>query len=139
MIASNELRIGNLVYGVSDRIESVSCVWPTIIATKFNGVESSNELDEIKPIPLTEEWLVKLGAKGTDIYSFVGDNESYRLFALPIDAHNEMLISINGNLSINQKSLMGVSTDMPIRKIEYIHQLQNIVFDFTGEELIYKP
>jgi hypothetical protein len=72
-----------------------------------------------KPIPLTEEWLLKLGGiKATD--SFGG-----YLFYYP-----------NGNgmrIKNNEWSTQHLTV-----KVEFVHQLQNLYFSLTGEELIIK-
>ena len=49
MIKANELRIGNLVY---DNLGGT---------LKIKGISLESDLSHIKPIPLTEEWLLKFG------------------------------------------------------------------------------
>jgi hypothetical protein len=67
---------------------------------------------DLEPIPLTEEWLIKLGAKKDKI-----DNTYY----LP-------------ELEIMLPNFFRYKTSM-ISRIDYVHQLQNLYFALTGEEL----
>ena len=98
-----ELRIGNLVY-FQDKILNFE-------------FESGWNFEFIKSIPLTEEWLLKLGGiKSTD--SFGG-----YLFYYP-----------NGNgmrIKNNEWSSQHITV-----KVEFVHQLQNLFFILTGKELL---
>lgn len=63
----------------------------------------------IKPIPITEEWLLKFG------FTKPKDSEGYLLNGL---------VFYDGFLSSNQKE-----------KLKYVHQLQNLYHALTGSEL----
>lgn len=82
--------------------------------------------EEIEPIPLAEELLLKCGFKRA-FYGFHNGIELYRMsfiFDEIVETKNEWFLSMNhGKNAI---------TCSPIR---YIHQLQNIYFDLIGEEL----
>lgn len=102
---ANELRIGNLVYD-NERIYQI-----------YSGTEIGNKHNDnnFKPIPLTEEWLVKFGIgveKGDKIKHIKG------MYGI----HFEM-----------KKSSFHILPD--IKHIKYVHQLQNLYFALTGEEL----
>ena len=75
---------------------------------------------DVEPIPLTEEWLLKLGFKKTEWDNF----NSYRLMI----GNNDYTIVLysDGNCEVG---------DIITCKIEYVHQLQNLYFALTGEEL----
>lgn len=103
---ARELRIGNLV-NFDD----------TLLKFEF---ESGWNLDYIKPIPLTDEWLIKLGFESDGIEWW------------------------NGIICL------GVFKDgiyyLPTEEIhyragqifKYVHQLQNLHYAITGEDLILK-
>lgn len=123
MIKANELRIGSLVYV----LYQVS----TITSINESDVDSHDCKDipikELRPIPITEEWLVKLGLKikyGTPansraIYTHFG---KYRIY----------LSQENKPCSIH----IDAGDWFPeLCEFEYIHQLQNLYFALTGEEL----
>jgi hypothetical protein len=70
---------------------------------------------DLQPIPITEEWLLKFGAKKDKI-----DNTYYL---------NELEIML--------PNFFRYKTSM-IRRIEYVHQLQNLYFALISEELTLK-
>lgn len=101
----SELRIGNYVHFKSEDNDFS-------IELKFE-FESGWNMDYIKPIPLTEEWLVKFGFL---INGSCCENNKIVLYKIinPTEFH-----------------LAGV-------KLQYVHQLQNLYFALTGEELTLK-
>ncbi len=91
---AKDLRIGNWVLFGEAKME--------IDANDFKDCDANGLMHQLyKPIPLTEEWLVKFEQKDLD------------LFILEIE--------VNWNI-----------------KIKYVHQLQNLYFALTGEELTIK-
>lgn len=117
---AKELRIGNLVEYEDD--ESIFKV--TSIEKSGLGVENESEsviwidIDKFDPISMTEEWLLKFGFKINDEgrHKTVSNNE----VKFYITYFNEVLFMDLLNRNIH---------------IKYIHQLQNIYFAVTGEEL----
>ena len=116
---ANELRIGNLVKtdNSTKNYTDIEIVDLEILKEIFNGSEFYN------PIPLTEEWLLKFGfAKQCDYLYF--DFE-------------------NGNISFNDEIKKGISlcigtycsSGLAFENIKHVHQLQNLFFALTGEEL----
>jgi hypothetical protein len=86
--------------------------------------ECTLTLDDIEPIPLTEEWLLKLG-----IHKIGCDNEGDDLFATKLNtpADEVWLNRIEGDFYLQEYG----------KKIKYVHQLQNLYFALTNEELTY--
>ena len=75
-------------------------------------------LIDFQPIQLTEKWLLKFGFKKDWNGYFLG------MLSFSKTKHNEFMICVN---------------DLPIQKIcKYVHQLQNLYFALTGEELTFK-
>jgi hypothetical protein len=104
-----ELRIGNYV--------------------KIHGKPTQMELSDfnfdplfIKPIPLTEEWLLKFGFDKNE-------NGLFKLF-------NESEVPILLNEDLNGWTCDGIN--FSINGTQYVHQLQNLYFALTGEELTIK-
>ena len=120
-----EFRIGNLVEydGRVFEIDSVSEVLPTLNTIEFGiGVVDWNNL---KPIPLNEDWLVKFGFENVD------DEIDYSEFVLNY-------VTIEGNGSDKQEPfhfVRGVDYRERKTEIKYVHQLQNLYFALTGIEL----
>lgn len=137
---ANELRIGNLVeckvFGdtYTDRFPHYGKnVFPVFSACKYFvkidiGFDALRkvEIHEVKPIPLTEEWLLKFGFKK------VNDN------FITIESHHYenkncwiYLIADGFELELNTLS----ERNNLCRTYKYVHQLQNLYFALTGEEL----
>ena len=106
---ASELRIGNW-YDHNGTTEQISA-WVINEVWEYERVWC-------KPIPLTREWLLKFGLK----YSYIDKN---RFFMLGVDIY-----IFNANTIIFNPS----STFLCV-KLEYVHQLQNLYFALTGEEL----
>lgn len=118
---SNELRIGNYIYSLEtqnhQRITGLLEEQPFFDAITFDYPN----YDEIEPIPLTEEWLLKFGfeKKGKRIskgWFYLWDENGIIVFALA-EMHNEIGQYLN---------------------IKHVHQLQNLYFALTGEKLTIK-
>lgn len=127
---TTELRIGNLVYTTNDNEEDITtldlseiiqidifgngfCNTETDIGKRYSDIEDYcyfTKNCELKPIPITEEWLLKFGFEGWDI-------------------DNYTLILTNGNF-FKLECLDPIATN-----IFYVHQLQNLYFALTGKEL----
>ena len=103
---AKELRIGNLIEYAGDYV--------SVNTYHISTIEAGKEpfKSRYKPIPLTEEWLVKFGFdKGTMCWF----NDT------------------NIGFEFNAKGV--VKWNQP-KHIKHVHQLQNLYFALTGEELI---
>jgi hypothetical protein len=138
---TTELRIGNLVQ-TNQGVFKVSGIqseglW---ICPFFSKESFSPNRKDIQPIPLTKKWLLNLGfEKGK--YSVLNEPHYvlYSNYDYPfivsvryMDVYTEMQ-PLFGDKGIGLKAI----TDN--RGIKYVHQLQNLYFALTGEELNYKP
>jgi hypothetical protein len=117
---AQELRIGNYAHRVYDSPRNPEDV-ETIIIGAISDIsetyvcENDNigSLKELRPIPLTEEWLVKFRFNGWDLGDYT-------------------IILTNGNF-------FTIDCRKPIAKnIKHVHQLQNLYFSLTQKELIIK-
>lgn len=92
------------------------------ISVEDDDRDSYGQFDEfIKPIPLTEDWLNRMGLEW-DIY-WQGHTDG-----------NWVLTP--GNDSGNWRIAYGKRrTDTIVYDIKYVHQLQNLYFTLTGKEL----
>ncbi len=115
MIKANELRINNYVYDTLGKVNQIDLEAITYIVKE--------PLNQVQPIPLTEEWLLKFGFD--DIKEIDNtDFKEYRLF-------NNYSICIQFPCGAEAHCYAG---NYPIA-IEYIHQLQNLYFALTKKEL----
>ena len=108
---ANELRIGNYVYTGGLVVKSYS---PDGLHNLMRNIEEGT--DKIKPIPLNQEWLFKFGF---EMYEFDNKANQFRF--------KERLIVYRDGF------LYDYGTSV---KLQYVHQLQNLYFALTGEELI---
>jgi hypothetical protein len=111
---ANELRIGNYVKGIGHNIS-----W-LVDGVDTYYIYSSNAwrlLSSFEGIPLNEKWLEKFGFKCVDTY----------------DDHHYYLDSKHG-FSLN-RSFQHLDCEYDL---EYVHQLQNLYWSLTGEELTIK-
>lgn len=107
---ANELRIGNYV------LDSEGGQVTEVMPSDF----SITVCTYLEPIPLTEEWLIKFG-----FYY----NKSFEHYQLVYD---------NGSVLIIEKSIRAwiwKFNKVQSIKLQHVHQLQNLYFALTGEEL----
>ncbi len=108
---ANELRIGNWVS--TNKIQKV-----TIETLEFLSNDKFNH-ENVTPIPLTEEWLLKFG-----LNEFV---EGFWQITIGVD-----------KFCINKEGAGYKLSFMNYGIIKHVHQLQNLYFALTGEELTIK-
>jgi len=122
---ANELRIGNYVYekGKLKELHSISN-------------HNAKDYSKTKPIPLTEEWLVKLGC------SLIShDFKNYYSMELVDNLHFYSNPKRSGFVIGEFECECGQVTDdidVDIIEVKYVHTFQNLYFALTGEELIIK-
>ena len=115
---ASELRIGNLIihslpFG-SDKIKKVTAFDLAYI--------TENTKEEYCPIPLTEEWLLKFGFEKQH-------NEEDFDYWFKNDFSNDIIWEHSEGFCHN----LNYGGD-----IKYVHQLQNLYFALTNEELTYE-
>ena len=113
---ANELRTGNYA-GFLDPVMETTLQIKSIIPEK-----GTHEL--YIGIPLTEEWLLKFG------FDNVGDNDFIK--------NNYKLNNFEYEFSFNEKAFISYGEYGEyhiIGECEYVHQLQNLYFALTGQEL----
>ena len=128
MIKSSELRIGNWVLISGDE-------------STIDAYDLYDWSDPIDPIPLTEEWLIKFGFEDlSDGYIFSIDVD--QTFKFDWQKRHKLRLSststnfteweLSGYLGEDKeaKHYAPIATD-----VKYVHQLQNLYFALTGEEL----
>lgn len=142
MINEKDLRVGNYVtsedendiYVVNDDVDTqkdiervseigsnycnIFCDGNYNSASYFMDIKNEN----LYPIALNEKWLLKFGFENID------DNEFYRHPDLPIIQF--MIEGVNIDPFMNDGS--------QLKSIQFVHQLQNLYFVLSGEELTIK-
>ena len=121
-MTANELRIGNL-------IQDNNKEWIVSAQLIYSVVEGNGYLAGFKPIPLTEEWLVKFGFKVEHLNFGAYETKLNDFFNLQFELKNQWNEKDGFHLYVN-----GGEYDSNVF-IKYVHQLQNLYFALTGEEL----
>lgn len=140
----NELRIGNYVLtgfmnpspsGLQkcfNKCEVKSIGIEKVIVTEKigrKGLEKHN-YENLKPIPLTEECLLKFGFEEDGVWVHKIKNIT----------HNRMIgiDLVNNHIFLSQFDTHNKFRDVFVVKCDYVHQLQNLYFALTNEELTFK-
>jgi hypothetical protein len=126
---ANELRIGNLVMYFKDTPNKVIGLANGKLYVRYDDDKYfMTELEDASPIPLTEEWLIKFGfgdARITDRLYTRKKTDGFYGFYINKETMSYCTFDYEGTID-------------DIIKIEYVHQLQNLYFAVTNEELTMK-
>ena len=117
---AKELRIGNYVsYATQETLILDINRTHAELGYYMDSIGFERKYHEFRPIPLTEEWLLKFG--------FVFDSYGeYCKGAYSLD--NEYTDKGVYNFVIHKETCLDI-------EIKYLHQLQNLYFALTNEEL----
>ena len=115
---ANELRIGNWVrWNYEERSEGN--VYPVEYGYELDDIKNNPNI--VKPIPLTEEWLIKFG--------YFTQNGAWGTIAVKeYHKKNTHQLDLFGNAWVHDRE--GYRVDL-----DYVHQLQNLFYYLCGEEL----
>lgn len=130
MINAKELRIGNLVFDsrtVGDRSGLPKVLHETTVIQIEERKFDNGDYNYLEPIPITSEILKKCGfaeQKGDEWY---------------IEYQNDFFIVVKSNMQVRLGFDVSTYFEEEFDHIKYLHQLQNLFFALTGEELNYIP
>lgn len=116
---ANELRIGNYVFDDLGMISKVQEITDKGILTV--GTIRHTHLTE--PIPLTEQWLIDFGFEENELFLKRHKYDMTRLYYNPNELLIRMRVVSRDSITIN------------FEHIKHVHQLQNLYFCLTGNEL----
>lgn len=143
-LQANELRIGNWINDPllkrEVRVDGIEPNWDYLWLNYKNGSgQYKSMIKDIEPIPLTEEWLEKLGFEFYDYDVFDKDEDGdmkaiYTAFRIK-NGTTEYRVDIQPDEkhSFNIKWLW--SEEVVLSSVLYVHTLQNLFFALTGKEL----
>lgn len=119
-----ELRLGNYLFYRGQKEAKVSSIGTNGFETTYIGKDQPNgsdDLGEYRPIPLTEECLVRFGIH------IDGQSISLKSGTIGVIQRGR-----EGMFKYYLQSAFGM---VHLDSIKYVHQLQNLYFALTGEEL----
>ena len=122
MIKANELRVWNLIDFEGETCKVLSIDGQGVDGSFIgSGEEVWIDLFQFRPIPLTEEWLLKLGFEKT--------KENFCTYDLgKISIYMPSICYEEGRTYFNSWVIIEKSP-------KYVHQLQNLYFCLCGKEL----
>ena len=128
MLDAKDLRIGNLILVHNHYVATIERIGKDI-GVKTYGEKISQidyiELQYLTPIELTDEWLLRFGFERHEL-----DNWFYLKI---INDWTRLNININGSVCE-----LSISNHGAVINVTYVHQLQNLYFALTGQELTLK-
>ena len=118
-----ELRIGNYIYDVHNRVSNIVTIGNgTIRLSSKNYHYDSFNTSDISPIPLTEDILLKCGA-------YVSTGTTGPLYTF------DNIPALEIFYSETDQCYSCTYGDRLLAEINNLHQLQNLIYCITGEEL----
>jgi len=131
MIQANEIKVNNRFIRALDSSRGLEYDHDFVLTEewigKLFGDNISIALQDLHPIPLTPEILVKCGFKKL--------NNAW----VPIDYSATDYLKWSFTIWDNKDGTYRYNSAEFIPELKYLHQLQNLYYALTGEELIYKP
>src|SRR5690606_21358009 len=125
---ATELRIGNYILDEENEVRQVMEVSRTLISTSCDFTLLTSE---VKPIPLTDELLIKKG--------FIKDTTNGTIW-IDLQTHYLEFRYADGYYYPNYCQYCELSSEseqcVSLNRIKYLHQLQNIYHALTGKELL---
>jgi len=132
-ITANELRLGNIIrYKDNDKIVPAFRGKTRVIDITALRLIYETKADYYEPIPLTEEILLKAGAK-----ELKHDEELEDHYHFKIDHYTFYICIDKGEGYANEGNALFLIHGVPYTSFtcKYVHQLQNLIFALCGQEL----
>ena len=128
------LRIGNYVHDKHYRLMSVLTIDSRVgYSNHYKDAFGTSQGGMIKPIPLTEDWLVKFGFEEI---VFDSEETGYGVeYEISISHGSKMVVYDDMSFGIENNELDTHWLSLDFDKFSGVHQLQNLYFALTGEEL----
>jgi len=130
---AQELRIGNYVLAnQAVKVNEIKQMFNddpyTIVLEDDGGMFFDMEVEHVKPIPITEEWLERLGAVEKDVAGL-------RSEWVHVTEFLEFNWSEDSGLIV---FIVGSQDSISMKHIDSVHLYQNLYHALTGEELTLK-
>jgi hypothetical protein len=121
-----ELRIGNIIEsGIIERMDIGDCIYSMQIID-FEGVR--RKISNPSPLPITKEWLMRFGYQEHEDGFIILLNEITGMIL-------EKSIYEDIGIAFDLSFLQNDGHCILLEEVQFVHQLQNIYFALTDEEL----
>lgn len=151
MIEAKDLRIGNLVnttvsigYNPAGIVKVTSISAYGINVWCDHGAGGWGKFEDLEPIPLSAEWLVRMGFVKDEEQPLMPISEMYSL-KLNIRGNGDTLISAcavtdkyPNKREFSNYANVTISDFWASNNMYFVHQIQNAVYALTGHELTIK-
>jgi len=140
-IISWELGTGQIVVGEAHAIDkdkvAISDAYYTIEDGERVGGQGWIQIEGLFPVPLTPEWLERMGFEKKEDWQIMLDNDPSRHLVIMHVTHSgdEFYPVLEGAGEMSHD----VSQVFSMNKIQYVNQLQNLYWILTSQELTIKP
>jgi len=118
---ANELRLGNYVF-----LKSKLKPYEISSGHDIEEIDDAPENFDAEPIPLTEEWLLKFGFEIDGVWAHKTKKISPKKLLGYMNGGNIFICQIGEHIRFQEVFLCNC---------QYVHQLQNLYFALTSEEL----
>jgi hypothetical protein len=124
---ANELRLGNLLQtGVLDIVTVISIMGESIQVEDNNSHTTVRNIGSLSPIPLTAEWMERFGFKYEGGTGYLAPTNTEHWYTT---LRNGFMPNAIARGSVEKDGYVGC---------HFVHQLQNLFYALTGEELTLK-
>jgi hypothetical protein len=133
---ANELRIGNYVCDSYNIIQKIHTVEVGSISEEYyvrfrKYINNVISIDDLDPIPLTEEWLLKFGFTDDEEKGFSSDEANRKIYSL-----NGFDLSIEENGKIHEwVEVEDQWYSYKGKEFKFVHKLQNFYYESKDKEL----
>lgn len=131
---ASDFRVGNILLDFEGNPISIEAI--EILAISQCNV-ASKEVEFLKPIPITEEWLLNFGFDKFDGYEC-----GFSFKIVPTYELSNVYVQLSESVYHYVRREYDGGTSEPFESVielHYVHQLQNLYFALTGQELKIKP
>ena len=138
---ANELRIGNYA---TDSIQTgaITVFNNDACVLKHKSGIVKCRISDLSPVPITKEWLLKFGFKAWDnketIYALERDIDEYNNTCFRFWFQSDKLIFDYIQNEVHPTESVFDDKNIIRLDIQHVHQLQNLYFALTNEELTFK-
>lgn len=130
---ASDLRITNFVLFNGNLYTVIMIGYDSCVLINSKGIQETVKFENIQPMPILDRWLEQFGFNKTT------ENAGNLIcFKKDLITHSNKTMTVAKWIKSDKGNWQIWIESMDLTRIEYVHQLQNICFAITQEELILK-